>query len=110
MLKIRGPVIPVAGPSAKELTFSMPAQVANFNLSKSIAKPLGTFNLAVLYEGKPAMNFINENTDDFKLTMPSVPVMTNRVAMSQLVEDFQIPDAPDLVYDKGIRPGKRPLQ
>lgn len=110
MLKVRGPAIPVAGPSAKELTFSLPAQVPNFNLSKSIAKPFGSFNLAVDYAGKPAMNFINENTDDFQLKMKKTPVMVNRISMSQLVEDFQVPDAPRLVFDKGIRPGKRPLQ
>jgi hypothetical protein len=110
MLKVRGPAIPVAGPSAKELTFSLPPQVPNFNLSKSIAKQLGTFNPAIVFEGKPAMNFVNENIDDFKLKMPTVPLMTNRVAMSQLMEDFQIPEAVELVYDKGIRPGKRALQ
>lgn len=111
--QIRGPSIPVFQAPPKEEIEISPGQVANFNPTNVLRKafePIAKGSGVPLYcyqEGTP--QFQQPNTDATKLVSKK-STKANRITIEDLVMDFDVRFSPELEYDKGIRPGKRPLQ
>lgn len=111
----KGPSVPVFQAPAKQEIEASPPQVAHFNIGKMIMKPYQEpiakgFGVPLYCFQEGYLDFKDENADTFTLKSKITPQMTNRVSLTDLLQDFQVPELQELVFDKGIRPGKRPLQ